>query len=60
MDRLKQSECMYSLLPYLISPPHKDNEEYIKISLEFSNKFKEASSIINFDSYKSYIINKYF
>lgn len=56
MDRLKQSECMYSLLPYLISPPHKDNEEYIKTSFEFSNKFKEASSIINFDSYKSYII----
>ncbi|CAD8052140.1 unnamed protein product [Paramecium sonneborni] len=53
LEKLKQPDCMYSLLPYLLSTTKEDNELYFKTAQVFSSRFKEASSIINFDTVKS-------
>ncbi|CAD8048517.1 unnamed protein product [Paramecium sonneborni] len=53
LEKLKQPDCMYSLLPYLLSTTKEDNELYLKTAQQFSSRFKEASSLITFDSIKS-------
>ncbi|CAK90754.1 unnamed protein product (macronuclear) [Paramecium tetraurelia] len=53
LDKLKQPDCMYSLLPYLLSTTKEDNLQYIETAQSFSSRFKEAQSQINFDSIES-------
>ncbi|CAD8141943.1 unnamed protein product [Paramecium octaurelia] len=53
LDKLKQPDCMYSLLPYLLSTTIEDNLQYLQTAQQFSSRFKEAQSLITFDSIES-------
>ncbi|CAD8043612.1 unnamed protein product [Paramecium primaurelia] len=53
LDKLQKPDCMYSLLPYLLSTTKEDNYQCLQTAQYYCSRFKEASSIITFDSIKS-------
>ncbi|CAK55863.1 unnamed protein product (macronuclear) [Paramecium tetraurelia] len=53
LDKLKQPDCMYSLLPYLLSTTQQDNNLYLQAAQQFQTRFKDTSSLISFNSFKS-------